>query len=395
VKKRIFSTLEVVSIFVLMFILDWRFKLKGYTNFTFSLYWVFLLFYAVRSDLGVFFSALVTYSVVFFLDIKVGNLTADKVTLLSNVIATATSAVIALINESKVHFIDKLKISNMEKDKEIDRLKEKIENQKIIIKELRDRLFFEGEGISYLFARLRDLPIDNPKEMLQRFIEIISEFFGIPKLSIYRFNNGFYRFIAGKGEPIMGYTFKDEESIVVKRAMEEGVAKITDVIAEVGENIEPWLAVRIGEKEKKYGVLIVEEIDPSKLSMPYEKYLSSISAWIYGILDRLEDYNEEIRKKHMLPDGSYDEEYFKQIEEKYKELYEKYRIPYSMICVCIKKGREKEFMKFLRQDDVPTLIKELDEFLCYKTLLSTCNKQGKKAVLTRLKVRFGEDIKNC
>lgn len=353
------------------------------------------MFYAVRSDLVIFFTALISYSIIFIVNTKVQHFVLDKATLMSNVIVTATAAIVALINESKVHTIEKLKISNLEKDKEIEKLNEKVESQKIIIKELKDRLFFEGEGISYLFAKLRDLPIEDPREMLQRFIEIISEFFGIPKLSIYRFNNGFYRFISGKGQPILGYTFKDEDSKVVQKAMEEGFSKITDVIAEVGESVEPWLAVRIGEKEKKFGVLIIEEIDPAKLNISYGRYLSSISAWIYGILDRLEGYNEELRKKHMLPDGSYDKEYFEETERKFKELYEKYRIPYSIICICVKKGREKEFMKSLRRDDVPNLVKSEEDFVCYRTLLSTCNEQGKKAVINRLKVKFGEDLKVC
>jgi len=389
------SLLEVIAVFFLIFFLDYRFHLEGYRAMIFSLYWVFLMFYAVRSDLVIFFTALISYSIIFIVNTKVQHFVLDKATLMSNVIVTATAAIVALINESKVHTIEKLKISNLEKDKEIEKLNEKVESQKIIIKELKDRLFFEGEGISYLFAKLRDLPIEDPREMLQRFIEIISEFFGIPKLSIYRFNNGFYRFISGKGQPILGYTFKDEDSKVVQKAMEEGFSKITDVIAEVGESIEPWLAVRIGEKEKKFGVLIIEEIDPAKLNISYGRYLSSISAWIYGILDRLEGYNEELRKKHMLPDGSYDKEYFEETERKFKELYEKYRIPYSIICICVKKGREKEFMKSLRRDDVPNLVKSEEDFVCYRTLLSTCNEQGKKAVINRLKVKFGEDLKVC
>ncbi|MCD6268106.1 MAG: hypothetical protein J7J14_06835 [Thermotogaceae bacterium] len=394
-KRRLLSLLEVIAVFFLIFFLDYRFHLEGYRAMIFSLYWVFLMFYAVRSDLVIFFTALISYSIIFIVNTKVQHFVLDKATLMSNVIVTATAAIVALINESKVHTIEKLKISNLEKDKEIEKLNEKVESQKIIIKELKDRLFFEGEGISYLFAKLRDLPIEDPREMLQRFIEIISEFFGIPKLSIYRFNNGFYRFISGKGQPILGYTFKDEDSKVVQKAMEEGFSKITDVIAEVGESVEPWLAVRIGEKEKKFGVLIIEEIDPAKLNISYGRYLSSISAWIYGILDRLEGYNEELRKKHMLPDGSYDKEYFEETERKFKELYEKYRIPYSIICICVKKGREKEFMKSLRRDDVPNLVKSEEDFVCYRTLLSTCNEQGKKAVINRLKVKFGEDLKVC
>lgn len=394
-KKRIFTLIEVIVVFSLTFFFDYHFHLEGYKGIVFSLYWVFLMFYAIRSDLMVFFTALISYGLIFAMNTKIQDFYLDKSVIISNVIATATAAVVALINESKVHTIEKLKISNLEKEKEIEKLKEKVENQNIVIKELKDRLFFEGEGISFLFAKLRDLPIEDPKEMLQRFIEIISEFFGIPKLSIYRFNNGFYRFIAGKGEPILGYTFREEDSKVVQKAMENGFCKITDVIAEVGESIEPWLAVRVGEKERKFGVLIVEEIDPAKLGMSYEKYLSSISAWIYGMLERLEGYNEELRKKHTLSDGSYDKEYFEEMERKFKELYEKYRIPFSTICVCVKEGKENEFMTFLRQDDVPYLIRKEGVFRCYKTLLSTCNDLGKKAVLNRLKVKFGENLKNC
>jgi len=61
----------------------------------------------------------------------------------------------------------------------------------------------------------------------------------------------------------------------------------------------------------------------------------------------------------------------------------------------VKKGREKEFMKSLRRDDVPNLVKSEEDFVCYRTLLSTCNEQGKKAVINRLKVKFGEDLKVC
>ena len=394
-KKRIFSLIEVILVFSLLFFLDYRFHLESYKEIVFSLYWVFLMIYAIRSDLIVFFVALISYSLIFAINIKVQYFSLDRSIIVPNVIATATAAIVALVNEAKVHTIEKLRISNLEKDKEIEKLKEKVENQKIVIKELKDRLFFEGEGISYLFAKLRDLPVEDPKETLQRFIEIISEFFGIPKLSVYGFNKGFYRFVAGKGQPILGYTFKEGDSKVVEMAMKNGFCKITDVIAEVGEFVEPWLAVRIGDEKKKFGVLIVEEIDPAKLSMPYERYLASISAWIHGILEKLEGYNKELKNKHTLSDGSFDKEYFEEMERRFRELYEKYRIPFSILCVCIKEGKERELMKFLRQDDVPCLIKKEGNFKCYRILLSTCNDEGKKVVINRLKVKFGEDLKVC
>ncbi len=386
---------EIILVYLALFIVDNIFKFN-FITLSVNPYWAVLLFYAVRSNITTHIISLSSFTTVFFSSVYFQNIKFTFSNAVANSSVLAISTLIAMINETRIYRITSLEISLSEKEKEIENLKEEIQKQRIFIEELKETIFYEGEGISNLFLKLRELPVNDPQEFYQGFLEIISDFFDINKLSIYRLNRGFFRFIAGKGEPILGFSFRIEDSVVVKRAISEGFSSIRNLVEEAKpESLvgEPWAAVKIGDEEV-YGVMVVEDIKPSKLNKTYQKYLMSMSAWLYSTMKKLESMQSEYIRQHKLEDGSYDEEYYKKEFARLKILKEKYSLPFSVLCICVLKDDIKEFLSNFRTDDVPFKFKEEKDRVCYKILLPMCNEKGKERIIERIKSRF-EGVTLC
>lgn len=395
-KKIFIALLEIVFIYLFIFFIDIITQSNIFQTFSFNIYWIPLLFYSIRGGLVSFLASISSYIIVVILSSFLQKSGFSAGFLIGSAITMGLATLFRLMFEVRRHKIEELKLDLEEKEEDIKKLEANIEDLKALIESLKKRLIYEGEGLSALFSRLRDLPLDDPEVLLYEFLRVISEFFEIDKMSIYKYKNGFFRFVAGKGLPILGFTFREEDSVVVRRALEIGYAKITDVILESEiQKLEPWLVALIGPKEDPYGVLIVEEIAPEKLSSTYEKYLWSLGGWLHGVMKRFDRFAKAEKERHLVGYKLFDFEYYEEIKEDFRKSFEEFGIPFSEICVCVYKDLLGEFLDNFREDDVATKINETSDKVCISVLLAACDSGGKIAILERLKKKYGEKIGFC
>ncbi len=352
-------------------------------SFPIKFTWLVLLIYSVRRDMIVH----VISSAIFLLMITYETRLALNSAMVPSTVILGVSTLIALINNSRVHGIQQLTYDIRDREKEINDLKEKIIYLNSIIEDLKSRIFYEGEGLSTLFLRLKNIRTDNPKLFYKDFVETISTFFSIPGISVYRYRRGFFRLLAATKPTTLGFTFREGDSVVVDETLKKGYAKLIDLLDEKLSDVEPWMAIKIGEEPK--GVLIVDEIDPVKLKKPYEKYLSSLCAWFDVMLERVEEF--EILKNLRHSDGTYPIEVYEKLKNEHMNMAER-GLPFSEICVC--HDNLLELLRFFREDDIATKI-NIGGKECLKVLLPMCDEEGKEKIMKRLKGKFGDDLEIC
>lgn len=395
-RKNFIALLEIISVYLLIFFIDIVTQSNVFQDFPFNIYWIPLFFYSIRGGVVGFLTSILSFITVsmFSSFLQKNNLSTSF--LIGSAIVIGLATLFRLIFEVQKHRIEELKFDLKEKEENIKMLEMNVEDLKSSIESLKKTLIYEGEGLSALFLRLRDLPFEDPEILFYEFLRIISEFLGIDKISIYKYKNGFFRFVAGLGLPTLGFTFRKEDSVVVKKALEKGYSKITDVILENEiQKSEPWLATLIGSKDDLYGVLIVEEITPEKLSATYEKYLWSLSGWLYGVMKRFDRFEKIEKERHLVGYKLFDSEYYEEIKEDFKKSFEEFGIPFSEICVCVYKDLLNEFLDNFREEDVAKKLNESEDKVCLSVLLSTCDQNGKIAILERLKKKYDEKISFC
>ncbi len=378
--NEVYMYVELPLVYVLSVVLDGWF-LQG---FSLKVIWLTLIFYSVRRGILIHVLSVSMFFLSIFLEETAFMV---NVNLLESSVLVGVTTVTALINTFRMHKMRYLMRDLNEKDREISELKDRITYMKSIIEDLRDRIFYEGEGISSLFMKLKDVRMDNSRIFYGDFVKIVSDFFSIPGMSVYRYRHGFYRLLASTKPSIFGFTFREGVSVVVDEAVKKGSARITDLFDRELSNVEPWMAVSIGKEPK--GMLIVDEIDPAKLNKPYEKYLSALCSWLDAMMGRVEEF--EILKGNRLPDRTYPPDMYEEIREELEDM-EKSGLPFSEVCIC--SDKIDEILRFLREDDISTRFKRND-YECLRILLPMCDDHGKKRFLERLRRSLGEDPKIC
>ncbi|WP_145997383.1 hypothetical protein [Thermotoga sp. SG1] len=268
-----------------------------------------------------------------------------------------------------------------------------IEYLEDVVDKLKTKLIYENEGISALMLELSKIPAENLKEFAYNFLEKVSAFLEIKKSSFYLYRNGFLRIIASIGNPSFGFSISEDQSLVVKKALEEGSCSILEVFNQFSQlEKEPILAVRIGDEKEILGVVIVEELeDPVQLSN-IEKNLKALSVWFIAKLERIEKDAE----KHRLPDGTYTVDFYNKIKRRLMDFFAKYSLPFSEICISIYDHELDKVLKAIRSEDLATKIKIYNNRIFLKILLPFCDEVGQISVLERLKhVSRTIEFSNC
>ncbi|ACB09767.1 GAF domain-containing protein [Thermotoga sp. RQ2] len=385
---------EVLISYGIVFLFDYLYKTDVFKESFLNFYWIPLLIFCVRYDLVVHvFSSILFFTFIVvskFLSEEGLNFSSDFA--LANSIMLVISTVLSLINEVRVKNMERLSLELAYRNEDVSRLEEEVRKLKKQINSLDQKLFYESAGISSLLIELREIFTEDFEKFAQRFVEIVSEYFDVKRMYVYRYKDGFLRLAAGIGRPELGFSLKKGVSLVVDKALQEGVGRILDVIDQVKSSNEPWLAVRIGDGENILGVITVEETATDNLEL-VEEYLTALAAWIHIVMRKLEFEKYE---KYRLKDGTFPADFYETEKNRLKVLEAQHGIPFIEVCVRIKREELGKLLKILRRNDLATKMSEDGEYLLLKLLFPLCDEIGFNIIKKRLESEISEvEIVDC
>lgn len=399
-RERTYIIIFLETVVLTAFILFWDIigKHKGFYDYSFNPYWITIFLASAWWGLGAFLLSITEFMVAMLFSLYFQKMPLDLFTFSSSlVIAALFGSLLGLIGENFRRKIQKLIHEIDEKNSKVFEQKGTIEEMQQTLNSLKEDIFLEGNGLSLIFQRLRELEIFDTEEMLSNFVEIIADVFDVKSLSIYKKRGSFLRFVVGKGRRHLPNSLKIEDSLVIKKAFESGKATINEVLlsGEIKE-YEPWMAVLIGEPKNNYGVVVIEDID--KLSQPFNQYMYSIAQWLHDNIENTKMVTFESILRHKMPDGTWDKIYYERVRKNYEERMEKFGIPYSEMCLSVDENILKNISQEFRSDDVVTVLKKEKEKALLKVLLSVCDDKNKELISNRLKNKYEERISlivNC
>lgn len=287
----------------------------------------------------------------------------------------------SLFHQNRIIEIKLLKEELKRSEEKLESSKKYINYLEDVIDKLKAKLIYENEGISTLMLDLSWVYVEDLREFAYIFLEKVTTFLEIKKAGFYLYRNGFLRVIASIGNPSIGFSASENQSLVIKKALEKGSCSIFEVFNQVSHlEREPLLAVRVGE-EKIIGVIIVEELEEPILLNSIEKNLKILSVWL---ATKLEGIEEEM-KKYKLPDGTYTVDFYNKIKQRLADFFEKYGLPFSEICISIHNDELKSVLKVIRSDDIIAKIKDDGNRISLKILLPFCDEIGQISIMERLK----------
>ncbi len=367
----------------------------AFYNYIFNPYWIPVFIVSARWGVLSFLITILEYAAVSILSIQIQGFSVNILAFsMPLALGALFGVILALIGESLRRNIERMRYTIEEKEKIIRQQKDDIAKMKMTLERLKENIFLEGSGLSLIFQRLRELETFDTEEKISNAVDIISDIFKVKSLSIYKRNGNFLRFVVGKGERFLPNSVHIKDSLVIKRAVEKGMATITDILlSDDIQGYEPWLAVLIGDSTKNYGVLIVEDID--KLSESFAEYMRSIAQWFYIDLENAEKISSPGILEHRKPDNTWDIEYYKHSRKIFKDRYDKFKIPFSEICLFITPSVYQSVVGEFRNDDVVTILEKTKKGVKVKVLLSVCDESAKKVVIKRLTSKYGEKVTLC
>lgn len=294
-------------------------------------------------------------------------------------------------------FRKRIKTLENEKSKlqsDLERLYEDSLALKSFIEQLQMRIYFEGEGLIVLLERLKELEIFDVDEIITRAIGLIAEFFGLTNLHFYKMEGNFLRYVAGTGKKLLPNSFELSKSNVIERAARKGSCTITDVLMEgaLTETYEPWFAVAVGERERVFGMLVSEEIDPSKFSQVLVRYIQSIASWLYSNISVVAEHEKLMAERFKNTDGTWKEEYYEYKKQIMNKRLERFGVPYREVCLEYNAILHESILGELRKSDVACAARS-GEKVRLKVLLAVCDDSGRERFLERLKQKY--EIQSC
>lgn len=305
----------------------------------------------------------------------------------------AMGATLGIIGESFNRQIKNLwnEIKKLELEK--NDLIEGIDEMKAIITQLQSRIYFEGEGLIVLLERLRELEILDFDEMLTRAVEVVAHFFELESLSLYRSEEKrFLRFVAGIGPKKLPNALEVSQSKVIEDALENGYSTLPRVLLKKEiTSFEPFFAVRIGEGDTLFGVLVVEDISFDKFSEVLVRYIKAVADWMYANAKIILEQEKIAQMKHRKDDGTWDEAYYFKKREVLQKRKDRFGIPFEEICLKYSPELHNEVIGRFRKTDVLFAERQAD-FVVLRVLLPVCDHDGKVRVLGRLEKIHGLEV---
>ena len=380
--------LETSALSLAIFLMDVLGRHKGFVGYSFNPYWITIFLASAWWGLDAFLITSVEFIIVLTFSFYIQKMPVNPFLFSSSLlVAVVFGSLLGIVGESHKRKILKLEREKEEKEEKILDLKNTVGKMKQTLENLRENLFLEGNGLSLVFQRLRELEISDVEEMFSRFVEIISEVFDVKSISIYRENNGYLRFFVGKGRRYLPNSLKLEDSLVIRNAFKNGIALISDVLlSNEIEEYEPWITVLIGEAENNDGVIVVEDVD--KLSRQFAEHLRAVAQWFHANIENAKAIDSQFASQHKMPDGTWDEDFFDKMKKDYAEREKRFGIPYSILCFEVSNEVFKSVVREFRKDDFVTVLRRENGKVTLKVLLSVCDEKNKELIANRLKNKY-------
>ena len=385
-------SLETASLTALILLIDVVGKHEGFFNYSFNPYWITVFLASVWWGLDAFLISSTEFMVALMFSFYFQKMPLDPFTFSSALtIAAIFGALFGMVGETHKRKILRLTYEIEEKDGKISEQENTINEMQRTLEMLKENLFLEGNGLSLIFQRLRELEVSDAEEMLSRFVEVLSDIFEVKSLSIYKEKKGFLRFVVGKGKRHLPNSLKPEDSLVIREAYKKGIGLIYDVLlSEEIKEYEPWVAVLIGEPGNNEGIIVIEDVD--KLSRPFADYMYAIAQWFHANFENAKLITSQSAFKHKLTDGTWDEFYYKKMKNIYEERMKKFGIPYAELCLEVNEKIIIGLIQEFRSDDFSTIVKREDGKVTLKVLLSVCDDKNKELISNRLKNKYEDNI---
>jgi uncharacterized coiled-coil protein SlyX len=380
--------LETGSLTVLFFFVDVLGKHEGFFGYSFNPYWITIFLASVWWGLDAFLLTSVEFIITLMLSFYCQKMPLDPFTFSTPLmIAAIFGALFGLVGEVHKRRMMRLEHELEEKNEKISKQEETIEEMHQTLERLKEDLFLEGSGLSLVFQRLRELEVSDVEEMFSRFVEVISDVFGVKSMSIYKKNGDFLRFFVGKGRRYMPNSLKVEDSLVIKRAFKKGMALISDVLlSQEIKGYEPWIAVLIGEPDNNDGIIVIEDID--KLSHQFVDQLHAIAQWFHANIENAKLITSQTVAQHRMQNGTWDMDYYEKMKKVYSERKERFEIPYSELCLEVNEKVLESVIHEFRRDDFATIVKKYDGKVVLKILLSVCDEKNKELISNRIESKY-------
>ena len=297
----------------------------------------------------------------------------------------AVGAMVGIIGETFNRQIRDLRNEIKKIELEKNDLIQGIERMKVTITQLQSRIYFEGEGLIVLLERLRELEILDFDEMLTRAVEVIAQFFELDSLNLYRYEEKrFLRFVAGVGAKKLPNALEVSHSKVIEDAFENGYSTLPRVLLKKEiTSYEPFFAVKIGEGDNLFGVLVVEDVSFDKFSEVLVRYIKAVADWMYANAKIILEQEKIAEMKHRKEDGTWDEAYYFKKREVLQKRKDRFGIPFEEICLKYSSELHNEVIGKFRKTDV-LFAERQDGFVVLRVLLPVCDRNGKARVLERL-----------
>ncbi|ABR30858.1 hypothetical protein SU69_05105 [Thermosipho melanesiensis] len=389
--QKYFNYIEIIVLNTIIFFIDILFKYYGYVLSYPNPYFVLNIYISIRHGINLFFfstslslfyyftSLYIHYKINIFSVIFSWSVMRIPLIILSIgfLIGFFRDMYIQKINEQA----NQIKILN----EKIKRLKENIKKYSSLTKDLQNKLLLENKGVSLFVDKLKEIEFNNPEDIFNEAVELISDFVNAITVSIYTISkNNFLRLKVRKGSQILPNSFPIEKSKIISTANELGFSSAS-VLYLSDENVdfsmEPVMAAKISQKNKTVGFVVIENIDPEKINKNTETYLKLLSDWLSNLLY----VSLELEKQTITTDV----EKFNLIFEKIDERFRRFKIPYSFIKISVSKEFEvNEIKKYIRETDFVFFNKEKNEL---NIILTSCNSKGLERVLE--KIRLEKNIK--
>ncbi|ODN30620.1 hypothetical protein A4H02_04755 [Fervidobacterium thailandense] len=390
--KNLRYVLEYVIFVFVILLLTWIGRLPA--NYSVLLLILGLFLWAVRYGLALYVFGLIVTEIILltrsFNSIFEYRFSFESISLIL-VIGGLPLGIVGEIFRKRIKTLENEK-SRLQSD--LERLYEDSLTLKSVVEQLQMRIYFEGEGLIVLLERLKELEVFDVDEIITRAIEMIAEFFGLSNLHFYKMERDFLRYVAGIGKKILPNAFELSKSKVIEMATRRGSCTITDVLMEgtLTETYEPWFAVSVGERERVFGVLVSEEIEPTKFSQVLVRYIHSIASWLYANIRVVAEQEKFMEERFKNIDGTWKEEYYEYKKRIMEKRLERFGVPYREVCLEYNATLHESILGELRKSDVACAIRFGDK-VRLKVLLAVCDDSGKERFLERLKRKY--EIRVC